>query len=231
MTKLEVAKNKLERIRSEQAGVQTTIRREHDLIPFGQPNIIGRPDIYKNVKRQYDKQRKLYEEEKKQENRVDMLEKVEDFKEDNQLLKDVHVIGKSAYATVGAKTSVNNIDYFKEKLAALEATNEQAKAHNKTKPDRKAKTYGTEITKLKRKIASLEEMKVKNDNQVLCDQTKELIESEKVKQWMKKPIYYFVTGLRKVAFEVDNEGNFYVSSRYPAYTEEDKSFINELLNN
>ncbi len=42
-----------------------------------------------------------------------MLEKVEDLQGKNELIKDVHVVGKSSYATVGAKTSVNNIDYFK----------------------------------------------------------------------------------------------------------------------
>lgn len=229
MTKLEVAKSKLERIRSEQAGIQMIIREEHDSIPFGQPNITGRGDIYKKVKCSYDKQRKLHQEEQQQEDRVDMLEKVEHFKEENQLLKDVHVVGKTAYATVGARTSVNNLDYFKVKLAELEEKNEQAKAHNRTKPARKSKTYGTDITKLKRKIASLDEMKEKSDKQVLSDKTKELIESGKVKQWTKKPIYYFVTGLKKVALELDDQGNFFMSPRYSAYSEQDIQFIEELL--
>ncbi len=56
-----------------------------------------------------------------------MLEKVEDFKEKNELIKDVHVVGKSSYATVGAKTSVNNIDYFKNELKELEKANEKQK--------------------------------------------------------------------------------------------------------
>lgn len=229
MTRLEQAHSKLERIRNEQVETQKGVRREHDLIPFGQPNIIGRGDTYKTVKGLYEKQRKLYQEEIKQENRIDMLEKVEDFKEDNELIKDVHVIGKTGYATVGAKTSVNNLDYFKEKLAELEKNNEQAKAYNKTKPDIKAKTYGTDITKLKRKIASLEAMKEKNDNQLISEKTQDLIDSEKVKQWKKKPIYYFVTGLKKVALEIDEQGNFFVSPRYPVYGEQDQLFINDLL--
>lgn len=42
-----------------------------------------------------------------------MLEKVEKFKESNELIKDIHVVGKTGYATVGVKTSVNNLEYFK----------------------------------------------------------------------------------------------------------------------
>lgn len=127
------------RIKKEQVEVVQAIRNEHDRIPFGQPNIIGRSDIYKNVKQQYAKVRKLVEEQEKQEHRIDMLEKVEDFKKNNELLKDIHVVGKSSYATVGAKTSVNNLEYFKNKLIELEKQNKEAKAYNKTKPKIKKK--------------------------------------------------------------------------------------------
>lgn len=55
MNRLDQAYNKLNRIRTEKAETQQAIRKENDLIPFGQPNIIGRPDIYKTVKRKYEK--------------------------------------------------------------------------------------------------------------------------------------------------------------------------------
>lgn len=45
MDVLEKAQAKLERIRKEQNETKNAIRKEHDLIPFGQPNIIGRADI------------------------------------------------------------------------------------------------------------------------------------------------------------------------------------------
>lgn len=230
MNRLELAQNKLARIQTEQVENEQAIRKEHDSIPFGQPNIIGRPDIYKTVKRKYEKARKLAEEEEKQEMRVEMLQKVEKFKKSNELLKDIHVVGKSGYATVGVKTSVNNLAYFKNKLKEMEERNEKAKAYNKTKPAIKMKTLGAEITKLKRKIASLEQMEEKDKNKVLSEKTKELIDSGAVNQWKKKPIYYFVKGLRKVALEIDEKGEFYLSQRYPAYTEQDKKFIEELLN-
>lgn len=229
MNRLEKAQSKLERIRKEQVEVRKSIRSEHDRIPFGQPNIIGRPDIYRKVKLSYAKQRRLLEEEEKQENRVEMLEKVEEFKEENELLQDVHVVGKTAWATIGARTSVNNLDYFKNQLKELEEQNEQAKAYNKTKPTIKMETFGAKITKLKNKIASLEKMREKDENKILSETTQRLIESGAVNQWKKKPIYYFVKGLKKVAFEIDDNGDFFISSRYPAYNESDQNFVEELL--
>lgn len=229
MTNLEIAERKLERLQNETKELNKSIKREHEMIPFGQPNIIGRRDIYKNVKRMYDKQYKLVKETEKQSRRIEMLGKVEEFKESNDLLKDLHVVGKSSYATVGAKTSVNNLDYFKAKLVELEELNEQAKAYNKTKPEVKMKTLGSEITKLRRKIEMLESMKEKDENKVVSEHTQRLIDSGKVNQWKKKPIYYFVKGLRKVALEIGEDGNFKPSRRYPAYNDEDKAFVENLL--
>ncbi|MBC1922977.1 hypothetical protein [Listeria grayi] len=228
-TKLEQAKTKLDRIQNEQEENAKRIRKEHDKIPFGQPNIIGRGDIYKQVKRYYEKASNLVKAAEEQENRVDMLEKVEQVKNGNELLKDVHVVGKTSYASVGAKTSVNNLDYFRDKLIKLEEENEAAKAYNKTKPKVKRKTRGTEITKLKRKIANLEAMQEKDQNKVVSAKAQRLIDSGAVNQWQKKPIYYFVKGLRKVALEIDENGEFSVSSRYPVYSESDETFVANLL--
>ncbi|MBC1318499.1 hypothetical protein [Listeria booriae] len=228
-TKLQIAQSKLERIKEEQIENANAIRKEHDMIPFGQPNIYGRGDIYKKVNRHYEKATKLREEQEKQEDRIKMLENIEEFKQENELLADLHVVGSSGYATIGAKTSVNNLDYFRNKLKQLEADNEKAKAYNKTKPKVKMRTLGAEITKLKRKIASLEEMEEKAQNTALSSKTQSLIDSGAVSQWKKKPVYYFVKGLRKVALEIDENGDFYVSSFYPADSKEDKQFVNELL--
>jgi len=230
MNKLEKAIQKLERIHSEQDAAQRAIRFEHNQIPFGQPNIIGRSDIYKKVNQQYEKSRRLFQEEEEQKQRIKMLEKVETFKEENDTLKDVQVVGKSGYATVGAKTSVNNLDYFKEKLEELEQFNIEAKNYNKTKPEIKHQTYGSEITKLKRKITMLEEMQEKDKNKMVSEHAQKLIDDGLVNQWKKKPIYYFVKGLKKVALEINQDGNFVISKRYPAYIEDDQKFIKELLN-
>lgn len=229
-TKLDLAKGKLARIRGEQEANSKAIREESGRIPLGQPNIIGRPDIYKDINRKHAKSFKLMKEEEKQEMRIEMLEKVETFKDENELLKDVHVVGKSSYASVGAKTSVNNLDYFKNKLAELEKKNEEAKAYNKTKPRIKMETLGAKITNLKKKITMLEKMADKAEYQKISEKSQSLIDSGAVNQWKKKPIYYFVKGLKKVALELDSEGEFVVSQRYPVYSDEDQNFIDDLLN-
>lgn len=230
MIKLEKATQKLERIRNDQETTQKAIRFEHDQIPFGQPNIIGRPDIYKKVNKLYEKSRRLFQEEEKQKQTIEMLKKAETLKEENDTLKDVQVVGKTGYATVGAKTSVNNLDYFKEKLEELERLNVEAKRYNKEKPKIKYQTYGSEITKLKRKIAALEEMQDKDKNKTVSEHTQKLIDDGLVNQWKKKPIYYFVKGLKKVALEINQYGNFEISKRYPAYSESDQEFIKKILN-
>lgn len=230
MTKLEKAIQKLERILNEQGETQKAIGFEHDRIPFGQPNIIGRPDIYKKLNQHYEKSRRLFKEEEEQRQRIKMLEKVETFKEENDNLKDVRVVGKSGYATIGARTSVNNLDYFKEKLEELERLNIEAKRYNKEKPKIKHQTYGSEITKLKRKITMLEEMQERDKNKIVSEHTQKLIDDGLVNQWKKKPIYYFVKGLKKVALEINQDGNFVISKRYPAYSEDDQKFIKKLLN-
>ena len=229
MTKLENAKNKLVALKEEQNEIMKSIRKEHDLIPFGQPVIIGRRDIYKDLKRYYGKSIANSIEQDKQEKRIEMLEKVEEVKSENSTLKDVHVVGKTGYATIGAKTSVNNLEYFKAKLAELEERNEEAKKYNKTKPAVKMKTLGTEITKLKRKIQMLEDMKAKDESKVLSDHAENLIKNGDVTQWKKKPIFYFVKGLRKVALVLNESGDFEISKHYPAYSDDDIEFVEKLL--
>ena len=228
-TQLEIANSKLNRLKEEQNGIMKSIRKEKDLIPFGQPVIIGRRDIYKDLKRYYGKSIANSIEQDKQEKRIEMLEKVEEVKNENSTLKDVHVVGASGYATIGAKTSVNNLEYFKAKLSDLEEKNKEAKAYNKTKPAVKMKTLGTEITKLKRKIQMLEEMKAKDETKVLSDHAESLIKNGLVTQWQKKPIYYFVKGLRKVALVLNESGDFEESKKYSAYSDNDIEFVEKLL--
>lgn len=216
-------------LKEEQNGITEAIRKEHDLIPFGQPVIIGRRDIYKDLKRHYGKSIANSVEQDKQENRIEMLEKVEEFKNENSTLKDAHVIGNTSYATIGAKTSVNNLDYFKSKLAELEKRNEEAKAYNKTKTAVKMKTLGAEITKLKRKIQMLEEMKAKDETKILSEHAQNLIDNGLVTQWQKKPIYYFVKGLRKVALVLNESGDFEASKNYSPYSDEDIKFLEKLF--
>ena len=91
------------------------------------------------------------------------------------------------------------------------------------------KTLGTEIIKKKKKIQMLEDMKAKDESKVLSDHAENLIKNGDVTQWKKKPIYYFVNGLRKVALELNESGNFEISKHYPAYSDEDIKFVEKLL--
>ncbi len=56
-----------------------------------------------------------------------------------------------------------------------------------------------------------------------------LIDNGLVNQWKKQPIYYFVKGLKKVALELNEQGDFVMSKRYSAYSEDNQKFIKELL--
>ncbi|MFV0396214.1 MAG: hypothetical protein ACK5LC_17825 [Coprobacillaceae bacterium] len=232
-TRLEIAKQKAKRLEKESNAYYEKSRNESKLIPLGQPNIIGRGDIYKDVKRYGEKAYQLSLELDKQNDRVEMLEKVENFKNENELIRDVHVVGKTSYATVGVKTSVNNLEYFRNQLKEFEELNMKAKRYNKERNKDKPKmiTYGVKITKLKQKIEFLEkiESKAKSDNSLMSDHAKKLIESGKVNQWKKKPIYYFVQGLKKVALVINTNGEFEVSNKYSTRNSEEVEYIKSIL--
>jgi hypothetical protein len=226
---LEQAKSRLERVRSEREATEQAARDEAHAIPFGQPNIEGRGNIYKHVQQQWDRTRRLADEEERAADRVDMLEMVEKFKEDNDQLQDVRVVGRTGRASVGAATSVNNLDYFKGRLAQMIADNEAVKAWNKNHRDAKRCTFGSKITALRKKVAYLEAVKSKADSTPVSEHSQQLIDSGKVSQWKKKPIYYFVDGLRKVALTLDDNGDFQESKRYPAYEDSDRETVQKLL--
>ncbi|MDN6805425.1 hypothetical protein [Bifidobacterium crudilactis] len=226
---MEQAEGKLERIRAAREASEQNARNEAHAIPFGQPNIEGRGDIYKHVKQEWRRAAHLADEEERVVARVDMLEKVEKFKENNGKLQDVRVVGRTGWASVGAATSVNNLDYFKDKLARMIADNEAAKAWNKSHKDERKHTFGARITQLKKKIAYLEQMQEQVENTAISAHSQQLIDSGEVTQWRKKPIYYFVKGLRKVALTLDEQGNFQPSKRYPPITEDAQQRVAALI--
>lgn len=141
------------------------------MIPFGQPNILGRRNIYTPINKKVARACKLLVEQEQQEDRAEMLEKVERFKIQNELIRDVAVIGHSGAASVSARASVNGLKYFKQQLRELEEANKKAKAYNKTKPVIEATTYGTKITQLKNKIKSLESMRERDEKKTLSPKT------------------------------------------------------------
>ncbi|MDN6638569.1 MAG: hypothetical protein L0L05_09580, partial [Yaniella sp.] len=102
----------------------------------------------------------------------------------------------------------------------LQAANDEAKAFNKTHKDQKKETYGAKITQLNKKIAYLEHMQEQAENSAISEHSQQLIDSGAVTQWQKKPVYYFVKGLRKVALTLDEHGDFQPSKRYPPMSED-----------
>ena len=120
--------------------------------------------------------------------------------EHEEYLKSNHLT-----ANYGLQNSVYNIDKFKER-----------------KQDKKTR----------QKVDALEAIikKAKEDSKIMSDAAKNLVQSGKVSRWEKQPIYYFVVGLRKVALVVENKsGNFIESKKYPAMSDEDKSFVRNIL--
>ena len=74
-------------------------------------------------------------------------------------------------------------------------------------------------------------MKAKDDNKVVGQHAQSLIDNGIVTQWKKKPIYYFVKGLKKVALVLNDSGDFVISKQYKADSDSDVEFVEKLLSN
>lgn len=122
-----------------------------------------------------------------------------EYLKEQQFKKECHLT-----ANYGLKTCVQNIDELK--------TRKQNKA-------------------TREKIKLLEDIitKAKKDKEIMTEKTRKIIEHGKVKQWEDKPIYYFICGLKKVAFVIDKNGDFALSKKYPCKNKSDEDFIKKLL--
>lgn len=88
-----------------------------------------------------------------------------------------------------------------------------------------ANAHSTYDRKRLKQLKAIKE-KSENDQAVMSDQTKQLIADGKITQWAKKPIYYFVKGLRKAAVVIDENGNVKSSNNYPVSADELKKLLN-----
>ncbi|MBX9158351.1 hypothetical protein ACTFR8_22390 [Bacillus cereus group sp. MYBK15-3] len=210
-TRLELAKQKLERLRNE---LNSAI--ESDRTHYAQTN--GQPmndkrnagSFFKRAKQIENKIFRLLGEVKAQEERVEALE----WKEENRLSNASKGLNKYG----GLDMSVENIPLIKEMI-------------RKSDNGEKVPVTRATILKYKKQLVVLEKMAEKSEENTskMDSRTEELIESGKVIQWKKKPIYYFVKGLRKVALVIDENGLFKVSAKYPVKTEEEQQIIDGLL--
>ena len=143
---------------------------------------------------------------RKQEERVDRLEHQQHLKE----------MGLNRQGS-GLEMSVQNIPRIREEL-------EKAKRGESFFTKATLKRYQEELTRLE----AISEQMGKTSIQPA---TQALIDEGLVNQWQKQPNTYFVKGLRRVALELTEEGEFQLSSqtKYHPKTDEERLKVDELL--
>ena len=143
---------------------------------------------------------------RKQEERVEHLEHQQHLKE----------MGLNRQGS-GLEMSVQNIPRIREEL-------EKAKRGESFFTKATLKRYQEELTRLE----AISEQMGKTSIQPA---TQALIDEGLVNQWQKQPNTYFVKGLRRVALELTEEGEFQLSSqtKYHPKTDEERLKVDELL--
>ncbi|MBA0947990.1 LPD1 domain-containing protein [Enterococcus gallinarum] len=87
------------------------------------------------------------------------------------------------------------------------------------------------IRKYEKQLEQLLEAKERSEkaHNHISKHAQELIDAKLVTQWAKNPTVYFVKGLRKVALELQETGEFTISEKYQPQTEKDKEVVASLL--
>lgn len=147
----------------------------------------------------------LREEIKQQENQVEKLERQEELKE----------MGYNKYG--GLDMTIENIPRIKEEIKRFEKGESTFSAAT--------------IRKYQRKVETLEQLKEKSEKgkENILPEVQAIIDSGRVTQWKKNPTIYFLKGYRKVALELNENGEFEESKKYQATSEEEKAAVRELL--
>lgn len=206
-SRLAQARRKLERLKGElDTSIQATY--DHQSLTNGQPmNDKRGGDRF--FRRQGQLEEKIFskmEEIKKQEERIEQLE----WQEKNKRL------GLNRQGT-GLEMSVKNIPRIREEIEKASKGESRFTA--------------TTIRRYKQELVKLEAIQEKTAGLTIQPGAQALIEAEEVNQWQKRPNTYFVKGLRRVALELNEDGNFEMSSnpRYQPKKEEDQLKVTELL--
>ncbi|MDH6364527.1 hypothetical protein M2139_001482 [Enterococcus sp. PF1-24] len=205
-SRLMQAQRKLERLEREyDAKVEEIL--EHQKLTNGQPMNDKRNgnSWFNKHERLHEAERRLSQEVEDQRARVDMLE--------NQAERKALGLNKQG----GLILSVDNIPRIKEEIER--ARNGESSYSKDT------------IKKYERELKALEELKEKLaiSEGSMTEFSKKLIDSNQITQWQKKPNIYFVNGMKKVALELDENGEFKISGSYPPKTPEEQKRIEELL--
>ena len=206
-SRLAQARRKLERLKGEQ---DEAISRaySHQALTNGQP-VNDKRGGASFMRKQEQIEGQVFskmDEIRQQEERVERLEHQQHLKE----------MGLNRQGS-GLEMSVQNIPRIREEL-------EKAKRGESFFTKATLKRYQEELTRLE---AISEQM----DKTSIQPATQALIDEGLVNQWQKQPNTYFVKGLRRVALELTEEGEFQLSSqtKYHPKTDEERLKVDELL--
>lgn len=204
-SRLAQARRKLERLQNEASGAIDAVY-EYGAQTNGQPmNDKRGGDRY--FRRQDQLENRIFsklDEVKKQEERVERLEHQQHLKE----------LGLNRQGT-GLEMSVQNIPRIREELE---------------KADRGESFYTRETLKRYRsELERLEGIVDQVSSVTISPAAQSLIDDGLVTQWAKQPNIYFVKGLRRVAFELSDSGEFQLSKKYSPRTPEEVNKVEELL--
>ena len=206
-SRLAQARRKLERLKGEQ---DEAISRaySHQALTNGQPinDKRGGANFMRKQEQIEDQVFSKMDEIRKQEERVERLEHQQHLKE----------MGLNRQGS-GLEMSVQNIPRIREEL-------EKAKRGESFFTKATLKRYQEELTRLEAISEQMGKTSIKPATQALIDEGL-------VNQWQKQPNTYFVKGLRRVALELTEEGEFQLSSqtKYHPKTDEERLKVDELL--
>lgn len=206
-SRLAQARRKLERLKGEQ---DEAISRaySHQALTNGQPmnDKRGGASFMRKQDQIEDQVFSKMDEIRKQEERVERLEHQQHLKE----------MGLNRQGS-GLEMSVQNIPRIREEL-------EKAKRGESFFTKATLKRYQEELTRLEAISEQMGKTSIKPATQALIDEGL-------VNQWQKQPNTYFVKGLRRVALELTEEGEFQLSSqtKYHPKTDEERLKVDELL--
>ena len=206
-SRLAQARRKLERLRGEQ---DEAISRaySHQALTNGQPmnDKRGGASFKRKQEQIEDQVFSKMDEIRQQEERVERLVHQQHLKE----------MGLNRQGS-GLEMSVQNIPRIREEL-------EKAKRGESFFTKATLKRYQKELTRLEAISEQMGKTSIQPAAQALIDEGL-------VNQWQKQPNTYFVKGLRRVALELTEEGEFQLSSqtKYHPKTDEERLKVDELL--
>ena len=183
-SRLGKSKRKLVRLQNE-LNEQIEKMFEHQRKTNGQPMNDKRNghSWFRQQERLENKVHSLREEIKQQEKQVEKLERQEELKE----------MGYNKYG--GLDMTIENIPRIKEEIERFEKGESTFSAAT--------------IRKYQRKLETLEQLKERSEKgkENLLPEVQAIIDSGRVTQWKKNPTIYFLKGYRKVALELNENGD------------------------